>query len=68
MELIQNEFFVPEKYPVRPKRSKVEILTARAAKVGIKILRNYYNLTVIAVITQLSVIISIPIASLHIFQ
>ena len=51
MELIQNEFFVPEKYPVRPKRSKVEILTARAAKVGIeiRILRN--NLTVIAVIS-----------------
>jgi len=34
MELIQNEFFVAEKFPVRPKRSKVEILTARAAKLA----------------------------------
>jgi len=34
MELIQDEFFVSEKYPVRPKRSKVEILTARAAKLA----------------------------------
>ena len=50
MELIQNEFFVAEKYPVRPKRSKIEILTARAAKVGIEILRN--NLAVIAVIAD----------------
>ena len=66
MELIQNEFFVSEKYPVRPKRSKVEILTARAAKVGIEIRTLRNNLTVIAVITQL--IFSIPNSSLHIFQ
>ncbi|CAG5113446.1 Oidioi.mRNA.OKI2018_I69.chr2.g7556.t1.cds [Oikopleura dioica] len=32
MELVQNEFFVEEKFPVKPKRAQIETLTARAAK------------------------------------